>query len=553
MERSERSGALLGTCITYLDSAPLAGVALTFLHESEVVAVAYSDEGGSFEIELPGGGFDEVRVRAPAGWWCAEHGLRDDVYRVLLAPGDVGPLRATLVDRNTGERVPHYLLRLRDAEGWSETVKSDAQGRLQSEVYFTRGPIAVEVLPEEIGGQRSGYLAAYIEHVPGGNAPAWKSIALTVGATYRLDLDNPGLVPIKRLRAYLTTLRWVDLMVESPTAAASVREGELPWTRFSGPAAWVDDLYLVVTDSGGQWQGSALVHSKLGVQPEPVAIRLGRMLRVRGRVFDLRGEPVARADVTLTPMGGDAAGRERESSTNGTGLFLLEGVRPGAYELFVRHTRAGMATERIELTTESEDIKLTLEPYNVAGDVAGVVRSLSGGFRGDLTLSLRPAEGESGDLPARMIRVAWQEVGAGFEAPFRFEGVPTGRYHLETFLRQEDFDVSPSQQVVIPPDETLDILVRDDKPRFRMDFLVLDALTDEWLDESQVRILDSSGELAYEGPAMGWKAARLFAEGETMQWKVHHPGYHSKFGGRAEFDALTEDGDHTAVLKLEKD
>ncbi len=547
-------GLLPGLCVQHLNSAPLPGVAVTFLQGGAQRARATSNAEGRFRVELPPGGFDEVRVDPPAGWWCVSRELKEDGYRVRLAPGKLGPLRGLLLDEVTHEPVPHYVVRVVGAGDWSETVESDAEGRFQTGVLFARGLLQIFGGAEEFGGLWSGQRLARHEHVPAGAAPPRAPIPIPIGPTYSLRLEKPASLALSELRAYLTGAAWLEEASEAVGDSSRVRPAELPWVRFQEADPWLEEPQLVVTDTGGRWFGHAAVDASPGIHKEPVTIELQPMLRLRGRVFDAEGEPVARARVEFSPAEHGVRGAVRETTSNGRGLFIIESLRPGRYQVFARHSRAGMARETVELSEQGpEEVAVHLEPYLVAGDVSGVVRSLSGEFRGPTSLHLSPQGPSEGDLPARSLRLQWERAGTDFQAPFRFEGVAHGQYELLITIRGASFDVEPVRQEFAPPRAGLEILVRDDKPRRRPRFMVLDAATGAWLHEARVRVLDEQGRLAYEGSGVDGNAGRMFAKDEPFQWKVTHPGYHPAYGDRAAFDELSRESRYHAVVRLETD
>lgn len=558
-----RSGRLRGRCVEHLNSAPLSGVGLRFAREGRTLAQVVSDARGEFSIEsgaleLGAAGFDEVEPRPPAGWWCVKQGLEEGpegaLYVARFAPRDLGPLDATLVDRATSEPVPEYLVRIVDSEGWSETLLSDARGRVRSEALFARGRLEIHGCPEEFGGQWRAERLASHEHVPAGGAPPLAVIPIPIGPTYRLRLENPGRVPLGKLRAFLTSGAWVEQAFEARDEASLVHPGEAPWVRFQEAAPWLEDPQLVVTDTGGRWFGHAPVKADAGIHPEPVPLALERMFRLRGRVLDAQGEPVARAAVELAPLDAGADVSPRSATSNGRGLFLVESVRPGRWEVLARHPREGMGRREFVLEGESSAaLEVRLEPYLVAGDVSGVVRSLSGEFRGPLTVYLVPSGELPQDAPRRTIRIAWKKQGEAYEGRFRFEGVAHGDYELIASLRGVAFDVLPGAQAVHPPAEGLELVVRDDRERRRLSFIVLDDETGAWLHEAQVRLLDGDGLLAYEGAAAGWSASRMFADDEPIEWRVTHPGYHATFGDRTKFEELCRGQRGFALVRLKKD
>ncbi|MFT7486867.1 MAG: hypothetical protein ACI9F9_002724, partial [Candidatus Paceibacteria bacterium] len=254
---SGRLGVLQGRCRTHRNQGALPGVLVEFLWQGESLAEATSDDHGEFAVDLASSKFDQVRVRAPEGWWCFEQGFKRDRYVLQLAPHSVGPVRGILINSETKEPLAQYVVRIRDQNGWSETLASDREGRVDSDVYFVKGELQLLAQAEETGGKYSGWVIGTLDHVPQGANPPRTSIEVRSGPTYQLQLDNPGRVPLGNLQAYITSAARIGRVVETTGRAVRVRRGEMPWVRFPGAYSIPAQPFLVITDSGGSWLGSA--------------------------------------------------------------------------------------------------------------------------------------------------------------------------------------------------------------------------------------------------------------------------------------------------------
>ena len=546
-------GALEVRCLESLTVTPVPGVRVRFLAEGRALADGRSDADGHLAVVLEAAA-DEVLVDPPPGWWCVRHGAKGEAYEVRLAPSDRGPLRATLVDAATAEPIPDYVLVVRDGEGWSETLQSDAQGLLVGRTLFGPSTLALITAPEEFGASWvRPYRLALHEHRPQGAAPPAARIPIVVGPTYRLALDNPGQVPLGDLRAYLTFEAWKHDVVENRGQAYAVRPGDAPWVRFPRVQRWSEPPSLVVADTSKRWVGHVRVESWKGRHEGLLPLKLERVARVRGHVVDAEGNDVSRAQVELQPVGADGAAPRRGTS-NGPGNFFIDAVTPGSYELLVRHTTAGRARLRIEVDPANEEpIDVVLEPFAFAGDISGVVRSLSGEFEGMLDLRLIPTEDADEDLAVRRIQLRWEEENGERIGRFRFESVADGTYELHASIRWQSYQILPEIQALTPPREGLELVVRDDIERHHMHFFAVDEETEDYLDDAHLRLVDGNGTLVFDGNSDVLRGQPLFARGEPFEWKLEVEGYLPRSGDRRAFEELAGGDSLFAVIGLKKD
>lgn len=342
--------------------------------------------------------------------------------------------------------------------------------------------------------------------------------------------------------------------VDDPALGSPLRPGKLPWVRLSTTWSWMEDPQLVVTDTGGRWLGHASVESSSGVDQAPVPIRLERTVRVRGRVLDADGERVAKAQVQLSLADAPPLSMPRMTDSNGLGIFIIDGVPPGTYDLVARHNTAGACSVRVSVHPSDEERRdYHLEPFDVAGDIAGVVTSLSGGYHGRMMLLLSPMEDKDDKIPNRSIRVPWTREGTGYVGHFRFASVPKGRFSLRASTFGDSFRVTPGHQTVEAPLQALTLLVEDDAERFLLRIRVVDKLSGDWLVDARLRVTDSAGTVLYDDKAVEWSPAERYGEDEQILWEVSAQGYVSERGGRGAFDRRYGSRSRQALIQLMPD
>ncbi len=140
--------------------------------------------------------------------------------------------------------------------------------------------------------------------------------------------------------------------------------------------------------------------------------------RLNGRIMDLAtDEGVAGAMIVLAPLQGSGpAGKRAETESDSRGLFLLEWIEPGAYELTAAHSSYGVSRELLTLRPGDEvTLRVTmsvaaieLEPVVVMG--ARRARALgraSGGSRRNRVTSedLAPAKRTGTPLPVALAQL----------------------------------------------------------------------------------------------------------------------------------------------------
>lgn len=142
----------------------------------------------------------------------------------------------------------------------------------------------------------------------------------------------------------------------------------------------------------------AVAACALFLAPPPAHAQSSAYATVTGTVRGAVGEPIGRAAVTLTPVGG---GRGTETATTGAGAFTIRLIRPGSYELRVEAIGYRPLVARTLSLSGGDDqtVELTLNPApppvltvdTVALAVAAASRWRAGGVRfGDAEIGRIP-------------------------------------------------------------------------------------------------------------------------------------------------------------------
>lgn len=535
----------------YLGGEGLPGARFELSSDGQLLASATTGPDG--RATLPARGSTQADVEPPAGYWVQRLLERETAAGPLLvarlAPDTHGPLRALLVDAAAGDPLPAYILRLASPEGWTETLESDAEGRLESQVLFPAGTLELRSTEEECGHERGGWTLARIDFQPAGAEPPLLRIPIEVGPIYELSLRGWEGRPLAHLSAHLISEDWAWEIDAEVDPGARVREGERPWVRFSEDLSWLDSPRLVLLGPNGRWRGVASVDAGSGRHPSPVPITLERLATVRARVLDGKGAELARAELELEGL--MPGGLLRWGSSNGRGRVAFEGLPAGSYALRAVHPTGGSLETRLDLGLGQElERELVLEPYEDGGEVSGVVRSESGTFAGTCVAILTP-RGESG-APRRTQSLGWQRVGGSLEARFRFLAVAREDYELRLALPRDAYEVSPALLELSPPELGADFVIEDSREVFRLTFYPVDATTGRWLGEAHLVVRGEGGALLYEGTASGWESPRAFAEEEELTWRLSKPGYITERGDRAAFTARGRAHLRTAVVRLRR-
>ncbi len=187
--------------------------------------------------------------------------------------------------------------------------------------------------------------------------------------------------------------------------------------------------------------------------------RLQAGVSVSGRVVDEGGVPVAGALVSAVLTGDHPGLRPGGETTDGSGVFRLEGLSPGAYSLSAR--KDGFA-----VTTLEEPVEVASGPIQGIEIVLNRGAVVTGRLLGAELEDLAGAKVVAGNF-ARQDRMPL--IGSvDYEGRFRIEGVPAGEWTLIAVLSdglpaaQEPLTVAPGQR-----EASVDIDLGADKASLR--------------------------------------------------------------------------------------
>jgi hypothetical protein len=181
------------------------------------------------------------------------------------------------------------------------------------------------------------------------------------------------------------------------------------------------------------------------------------------------------------------------------------------------------------------------------------VRSSSGDFHASAQVLLLPRDSESAEFtPRRSQRLEWTLEGGEHVARFRFVQVALAEYDVRILAPRSPFLVEPGDLSTAPPNENLELTIRDDREVFSLSFLPLDAETGRWLSETQLQLRDASGTELYAGPTSGWSSPRPFGEEEVLSWRLSKDGYVTARGDRSSFASPLGARVQQAVVRLRR-
>lgn len=177
----------------------------------------------------------------------------------------------------------------------------------------------------------------------------------------------------------------------------------------------------------------------------PIVLDLGNRIRVSGRVTDVRGGPVAHADVFLE---GGLASLSTKSGRDGTFSFLLD--EPGAYALVATKQNWLFARRAVEIFDTRSDLDLELQRgASLTGTIGGVDPD---SWPKVSVRAQRLDCGESAQVP----RSEWShQASVDLDGRFRFSGLAPGRWKIwatrdGSALYAESFaDIGPGEPEIV--------------------------------------------------------------------------------------------------------
>ncbi|MEW6071230.1 MAG: hypothetical protein AB1726_01365 [Planctomycetota bacterium] len=377
------------------------------------------------------------RLAPPGGPGDRETDTRRGRSAVLVPdlPPAAASVRGRLLDRETGEPVPWYLLGVSMGGEGGCVVETDAEGRFATPVPYPAGMLTLDLwdvtgqeLPAD-GADRT----TRMEHDPAGPE---LDVAIPVGPTYSLELSLPDGLGRSEVRARLYVdppahreagdTPWsrtpTTLLRDRPDASRS------PWVRFRGllvPAQ--DPLWLSVESRDGMWRGGARVGGGPGVHPERVRITLHERCAVVGRFVSVDPIEGGGAQIALLP-GTEGAPPLVWAHAGVQGGFRIDDLEPGAYRLEVRDEAVTATPVCFTIVEGVLDLgELPWEPIPLAGPVRLRLRSAA-------YVPIDVQLVRTLDPPRHPLWHSdeWEELPDGrYESVFAWEQVYAGDYAIE--------------------------------------------------------------------------------------------------------------------------
>jgi len=448
-----------------------------------------------------------------------------------------------LLDANTREPLPHYLLDVKH-EDWLAELYTDADGRFRSAQELASGTIEVHYrdhreLPGSFVEVGIGMVERWDSSYFDASSAEPDELLIDSGPTYRLDLS--GQLPVADSGLVAVVLGPADSFRNTLGSVyrAPVRGGErggLPWVRFlplpmdllPRTAPWRLDVF----SQDGFWFGTGETESIRGVQPDPVSVELAARGRLTGSVRDGR-DAVTGVSVELRPT--DSRGESVCGRTDDAGSFALEWAVPGRYELILDPPRHEPWSKRVKVRAlETTDVTVRLRGRAIAGDVRGRLTSRTGTYANNLLVIL---DGQGAGTPDMNQGVSFHAENGAQVADFAFEDLPHGDYVVSVLSMLDKFAWTPQRVTVAAPATDLAFEVLDDVPTAHVTFEVVDADTGIPVEPFTLAYsTNGAGMLALGG--MGAEGPHLydFPVGNDILWGVAADGYASTFGDETAFD-----------------
>jgi hypothetical protein len=566
-----REAADLGSVIVRVLHAtsrePLEGFHAEMKSERKLLAQDLTDRTGTLRFHAPAEENVTLLVTPPFGWSVIERlrhvepraDGRYATFEFLARPSRFARFRARLLDRDSGDAVPDYLVRVGTREGGRETLVSDTSGFLASENEYGEGPLMLFFYDR--AGPGIGVLeskACYyleVDHAPVEGEVREEVLRIPVGPTYRLELEAPASVLASSLTASLR-VAWPGSQPLSPGRDVVVRRAPSPWVRFRPEKRWLEDLgapvMLVVVSEDGRWYGETAVPSTKGVHE--VAVTLEARGKLVARVVDPAHEPISGATVQLHRAVGSIPHEGFLTQTSsGNGLIELNLVPPGSYLL----SAISPAHERrfVPLAIEPGkrlDAEITLTPALLDGEVSGRVvlsREHSIGSVQLHLLAVRPT-----GRPSYSVDLSFEREGDKMVSPFSFAAIPRGDYRLLAYAFGPD-ELEPSELEVSTPTRGLELRSHSQRTSlgdgFVMQFRALDARGGGELASIHVEPLRSgmANDLwSFEEPPHEETFEHSFDPGD--RWRIGAPSYVAAVASSA--DAVREGERWVLSVRLER-
>jgi hypothetical protein len=450
---------------------------------------------------------------------------------VIEQPPLEAPLRGRLLDRETGEPVPWYELRVAMGGKRVCRVETDAEGRFETPIAYPEGTLQLSL--EDVEGQASSNSSAdlflRLEHDP---SQPEQELEIGVGPTLFLHLQRPDDLALGELRARI----YLDPPLRSESTDAYLSLFDIPttvvrpprdssdrmWVRFRQERGPLSPLWLAVESLDGLWRGGARIPSGSGVHPDTLEVVLHPRCAARGRFVS--SLPSDRGGALIALYEEEDEEPLVWAYADDEDGFRIADLDPGGYRLEVRDEAFRAPPVRFTLSEGELDLgELTWEPIAMAGPVRLRLRSA-------VEVPIDVELVRTSDPPRFPLwhSDSWEELPeGGYESLFEWEEVYAGEYAIEVHCH-DDVSWHLALGHLEPPVDDLvrELPVPDEPLRFEVRAQDGGELA-EW--ELWVR-----GERIWERvwPEGGRLASLLFEDG--LRWSVWSPGYRGRTGGLGE-------------------
>lgn len=479
-------------------------------------------------------------------------------------PATFDPLFGQVVDKRTGQPVPHYGLSLRTQAGTLEHLESDEQGTFTCSTISIDEAVEVSMLEHKdmkFGDHEYGVI--FQGNVPpsasfeGGRGGESLLVQVDLGPRFELDLWGDASLPNGPWHATLFCLK-PELLANigpisgsrAPVRSSNTEDG-LPWVRFlppqtgavSAPFHWA----LHVRSEDGLWRGEVELTDEDLLSIERVSIPMERGARLlvtlsndcAGRIVDgyltlTPDRPTTLGALKPRPLGASAPiGHLPGHVGNVLGdptrwVYGIDGLSPGNYDLTGTMQGAEAKKEAVHLSPgETRELDLVLDCYRDSGDLEGELRSRSGTFEGEVMVTAEHLERGDGHAQS----VDWIERNGVRVAPFHFPDVPAGTYRVRIVEMADVHDWLPASVDAVVPGENVVMECLDDVETQEIHVTAVHAETGEPIPHFLIA-LDTGHFLGLNTRGVQGRSEdplRL-PVGAEFSWRVRAEGFASTFG-----------------------
>lgn len=342
--------------------------------------------------------------------------LGPDAEPVTLRMRRGGTVEVVVTDKRDGSAVEGAEVELRSALTWKATTDAAGIATLRG-VGPTWSPLAVRAAGFAPAAMMLGASGAPA-------APDRVSISLARGAALSGRVVDERGKPVGGARVVATS-------ASEPMPVVDPRR--------DGVLAAADGTFTLASVAAGTWRITAThadfapqtsvpltvdgEHEKTGIV---LALTAGGV--VRGVVKDKAGSPVASAEVSIVASGYVFWRARRQTFSDASGAFAIEGLPRRALELVAQHATGSSAIVPVDLAaTRTKELSLVLD---VGGAIEGIVVDATGAPLGDAQVVAEPDwSGGTADRAAWSVRGSLAAV-TDQAGAFRFAGLPDGAYRV---------------------------------------------------------------------------------------------------------------------------